>query len=306
MGDENSATGKQALGDAVSSRRAFMTGGSAVAVGVGALAMAAPAAAQENKSESLLDKWARTKVAVVGMDLASPPLRYRDASGKPTGFGVELMEAMLRDIGCQPEYVEIPFGQTFAALAAGRCELMGQFATMLPGRALRGAFAGFPAHYQVNVAYVKPGSKAQKLSDLNVDGVTIAVDQGTSESALMGSLFPKAKVLPFPQMPDAISAVGSGRADVLITDPIFAPNIFKPYPDVRILAEVVNQVPNTYFMPHNDFKLWSFITSWLRYQASQRLMLGLFVKFLGTELQEKYGLPLVTVGSGGEPFIVKT
>lgn len=292
--------------DAPVSRRSFFAAGGAAALGAAALATATPAAAQQAKpGESLLDVWTRTKKARIGVDLNNKPLRFKDESGKPAGLGIDFLELLLKDIGAEPVYTEMPFGQTFAALSAGKFDMIGTFVTILPGRALRGAFAGFPAYYQQNVAYLKAGKKLQSLNDLNAPGTRIACQQGTSEETTLRAMFPKAEIQTFPQMGDATSAVGTGRVDALITDALFAANVFKAFPDVTVHPETVNAIPNTFFMAADDFKLWAYVTNWLRYQGSLRTMLGLQQKWFGTEAQDKYGVPMVAVGSGGEPLIIK-
>lgn len=104
----------------------------------------------------------------------------------------------MKDLGVEPEYTEMLFGQTFAALAAGRFDMIGTFVTILPARALRGTFAGFPAYYQQNVAYLKPGSTLTMLAELNAAGIKIACEQGTSEETMLKVMFPKATVQTFP------------------------------------------------------------------------------------------------------------
>lgn len=289
-------------------RRSFLATGGTVLAGAGALAMSGQAAAQPAAAsqESLLDVWVKTGKAKIGVDLNNKPLRFRDTSGKPTGLGIEFLELLMKDIGATPEYVEMPFGQTFAALAAGKFDMIGTFVTILPGRALRGTFAGFPAYYQQNVAYLKPGSKVKTLAELNRKGIKIACQQGTSEETTLRSIFPLATIQTFPQVADAATSVGTGLVDALITDAFFVTTLSKTFPNVKVLSETVNAIPNTFFMPHNDFKLWAYITNWLRYQGSLRTIVGLQNHWFGTEARDKYGIPSVGVGSGGEPLIIKT
>lgn len=289
-----------------SSRRSFLGVGAAVSLAAGAMPFSIQQAQAQSPDqqpgESLLDTWVRTKKARIGVDLTSAPLRFKDKDGKPTGMGIELLDLLMKDIGTTPEYTEMPFAQTFAALAAGKFDMIGTFVTILPSRSLRGTFAGFPAHYQQNIFYLKEGSKLSKLSDLNAPGKKLACQQGTSEEVTLKSLYPKAEIQTFPQMTDAISAVGTGRVDGLLTDVLFMQNMLKTYPNVVVFPQTVNAIPNTYFMAHNDFKLWAFITNWLRYQASLRTMHGLKDKWFGTESRDVYKIPGITVGSGGEPL----
>lgn len=294
--------------ESASSRRGFLGTGAAISVGsafgFGAVQQAQAQSPDQKPGESLLDTWVRTKKARIGVDLTSAPLRFKDKNGKPTGMGIELLDILMKDIGTEAEYIEMPFAQTFAALAAGKFDMIGTFVTALPSRAHRGTFAGLTAHYQQNIFYLKPGTKIDKLTDLNVAGKKLAAQQGTSEEVTLKSVYAKAEVLTFPQMTDAISAVGTGRADALLTDVLFMQNALKAYPDIVVHPETVNAIPNTYFMVHNDFKLWTFVTNWIRYQASLRTMQGLKDKWFGTEARDKYKIPGITVGSGGEPIII--
>src|ERR1041384_569308 len=90
-----------------------------------------------------------------------------------------LTEAMMADLGVTPEYVEIPFGQLFAGLVAGKFDMMGISATILPSRALKGLFSSFPVFYESIVVMLKPGSTVTASSQL--DGKKIAILQGSSQ-----------------------------------------------------------------------------------------------------------------------------
>lgn len=306
-GSSNRADNADQIDKSVSSRRKFLAAGAALTSTAGILAASTEAAfAQEKQAkESLLDIWMRDGKARIGADLTAPPLRFRDKDGNPTGMGIEILMLMLDDIGVEAEFVEMPFAQTFAALASGRFDMIGSFVTMLPSRSLRGAFAGFPTYYQQSLAYLKPGNEIQSLSDLNNSSVSIACQQGTSEETTANSLFPNANIQTFSQITDAFGALGTGRVDSLIADVIFFENSVKTFPDITVFSESVSTVPNTFFMAADDFKLWTFVTNWLRFQASLGTLTGLKDKWLGTELRDKYKIPSVTVGAGGEPVMIQ-
>jgi len=115
---------------ALPSRRSLLKLGGAAALGAGAWALAAcetstsspgttASAAGEN---SVLDKWISSKTAKLGVDLTFPPIQFKDSSGKPSGYQMELTEAMMADLGVTPQYVEIPFGQLFARRPSCRAE----------------------------------------------------------------------------------------------------------------------------------------------------------------------------------------
>ena len=122
---------------------------------------------------SVLDTWLSTKKAKLGVDLTFPPIQFKDAAGKPTGYQMELTEAMMADLGVTPEYVEIPFGQLCAGLVAGKFDMMGISATILPSRALKGLFANFPVFYESIAVLLKAGSNVSSADTLHVKGTTL-------------------------------------------------------------------------------------------------------------------------------------
>jgi ABC-type amino acid transport substrate-binding protein len=73
----------------------------------------------------VLDKWLRTKTANLGVDLTFPPLQFGDPNtNTPSGFMIDVTNAMMSDLGVTTNYVEIPFSQLFAAPAAGQFDMM--------------------------------------------------------------------------------------------------------------------------------------------------------------------------------------
>src|SRR5712692_3504717 len=169
------------------SRRSLLKLGGSAALGLGAYALAAcetsnspPGTTAGAAGESsVLDKWLSTKTAKLGVDLTFPPIQFKDSNGNPTGYQMELTQAMMADIGVTPTYVEIPFGQLFAGLVAGKFDMMGISATILPSRALKGLFSNFPVFYESIVVLLSPSSSV--TSSTQLDGKKIAVLQGSSQ-----------------------------------------------------------------------------------------------------------------------------
>lgn len=58
-------------------------------------AAATTTAGTSSSGDSILDKWTREKTAKLGVDLSFPPLQFKDDSGKPTGYQVEVTELMM-------------------------------------------------------------------------------------------------------------------------------------------------------------------------------------------------------------------
>ena len=293
------------------SRRSLLKLGGAAALGAGAWAFAAcqqsssspGTTANASGGTSVLDQWLSTKTAKLGVDLTFPPIQFKDSSGKPTGYQMELTAAMMADIGVTPTYVEIPFGQLFAGLVAGKFDMMGISATILPSRSLKGLFSSFPVFYESIVVLLKPGSTISSSDQL--DGKKIAVLQGSSQEFSSHQLFPNASFSPFAALGDAVNEVATGRADATVLSEFDVDDSLKAHPDLKLLSGPPLWVDaNTYLMPLGDYKLQAFVNNWLRYNATHQRLVASWKKWLGPGLQ-KYHLTTYGVGPGTEPVLVQ-
>ena len=294
-------------------RRSLLKLGGSAILGAGAFALAAcetsnsspgttASAAGEN---SVLDKWLSTKTAKLGVDLTFPPIQFKDASGNPTGYQMELTQAMMADLGVTPTYVEIPFGQLFAGLVAGKFDMMGISATILPSRALKGLFSSFPVFYESIVVLLKPGSGVTSQDQLGASGTKIAVLQGSSQEFSSKLIFPNATFSPFAQLADAVNEVATGRADATVLSEFDVDSSLQAHPNLKLLTGPPLWVDaNTYLMPLGDYKLQAWVNNWLRYNATHQRLVSSWKKWLGPGLQ-KYHLTTYGVGPGSEPELVQ-
>jgi len=295
------------------SRRSLLKFGGTAALGLGAYAMAACQGTTNNPGSSagaasgtsILDKWTSSKTAKLGVDLTFQPIQFKDSSGKPAGYQMDITGQMMKDLGVTPEYVEIPFGQLFAAVVSGQVDMMGISATILPSRALKGLFSSFPVFYESIVVLLKPGSSITASSQLNASGIKIAILQGSSQEFSSKALFPNAAFSPFAGIADAVNEVATGRADAVVLSEFDIDDSKKAHPDLQILAGPPLWVDaNTYLMPLGDYKLQAWVNNWLRYNATHQRMVASWTKWLGPGLQ-KYHLTTYGVGPGSEPELVK-
>jgi len=309
--DEVTTNGAGANGLSLPSRRSLLKLGGSAALGLSAYAMAACQSStpgttgQAETGTSVLDKWLSTKTAKLGVDLTFPPIQFKDSSGNPTGYQMELTIAMMQDLGVTPQWVEIPFGQLFAGLVAGKFDMMGISATILPSRALKGLFSSFPVFYESIVVLLKPGSSITSSDQLNKSGVKIAVLQGSSQEFSSHALFPNATFSPFAALADSVNEVASGRSDAVVLSEFDVDSSKQAHPDLVVLAGPPLWVDaNTYLMPLGDYKLQAWVNNWLRYNATHQRLIAGWTKWLGPGLQ-KYHLTTYGVGPGAEPELVK-
>lgn len=293
--------------DGGTSRRTLLRAGGLGLVGVSALGLAGcmggndegnGSAAATTSGASILDKWTRDKTAKLGVDLSFPPLQFKNKSGKPSGYQVEITEMMMKDLGVTPKYVQTPFAQLFPGLSAGKFDMLGIAVTILPSRALRGSFADVPAFYESNVVVVKRDSKASTLDDLATS--KFAVLQGSSQAASGRTLFPKAKFNEFAAETDAATEVAVGRADAAIFSEFSTSSVLGDNNKLKALDVPPLFVDaNSYFMKQGDTKLWLWVSNWLRYQASHKTFESLWEKWVVPNTS-KFGLQTAVVGINGD------
>jgi len=286
-------------------RRALFKG---LGVGAGAIALlsgmraSAQAPSAADGGTALIDKWLRTKKAVLGWEFGSPPMQFKDpATQKPAGYTVEMITQMMKDLdpGIEIQFVEMPFGQLVPALVSGKVDMI-EAVTNLPARATRGWFVGIPAHYAAVLALMGPTSKITKREQLNDPAVKIAVLQGSSQQSQAAALFPKAKLVAFPGVPEAVGEVLSGRADMTMQSTYTALNTLKANKNLKPLAAPLYLDANAYLVPEGDMKTYMWITNWLSFQASKGNLEQLWEKWMGQDAR-KFKLAAPFVGPQGVP-----
>jgi len=298
--------------EARTTRSGLLRAGGIAAIGTaGALALSNGASAARTvrtattANGSILDKWTSSKKARLGVDLTFPPLQFIDPkTKKPSGYIVELTELMMSDLGVTPEWVQTPFAQLFAALAAGKFDMIGIAATILPSRALQGYFADVPAFYESNVILVKKSSSAHSIAQLQT--AKFAVLQGSSQQASGTQIFPNASFKAFATESDAATEVSVGRADAAIFSEFSTGSLLSQNTSLRTLGGPPLFVDaNSYLMPLGDEKAHHWISNWMRYQSAHQTMAAGWKKWV-VPPSVKYHLATSVVGTNGVQVPITT
>ena len=296
--------------EARTTRSGLLRAGGIAAIGTaGALALTNGASAARTvrtaSGSSILDKWVSSKKARLGVDLTFPPLQFIDPkTKKPSGYIVELTELMMSDLGVTPEWVQTPFAQLFAALAAGKFDMIGIAATILPTRALQGTFASIPAFYESNVVLVKKSSSAHSTAQLT--NSKFAVLQGSSQQASGMQIFPNASFKAFATESDAATEVSVGRADAAIFSEFSTGSLLSQNKNLRTLGGPPLFVDaNSYLMPLGDEKAHHWISNWMRYQSAHQTMAAGWKKWV-VPPSVKYHLATSVVGTNGVQVPITT
>lgn len=170
-----------ASSSAASSASASASSASAAASSSAASSTAASSAATSSAAASSAAPAAATKL-VVGFDAEYPPYGYLDADGKPTGFDIELAQAVCAKLGWDFEAKPIDWNSKDLELESGNINCIWNGFTI----ETREAQYQFSKPYMLNqqVVVVKADSAVKALADLA--GKKVITQAGAPPEGLLG------------------------------------------------------------------------------------------------------------------------
>jgi polar amino acid transport system substrate-binding protein len=171
----------------------------------------------------------------VGSDIPYPPFE-QGKKGSYTGFDVELMEAIGKEINREPEFIDSSFETIFRDVAQGKFEAVMSAATITEEREKVVSFS-LPYYLSEQAILVKEGSPITGLADLK--GKIVAAQQGTTGLELGKEKAEAKELRPYPEGPDADNALKAGTVEAVIID---AP-VAKQQAEELGGIEIVEKVP---------------------------------------------------------------
>jgi ABC-type amino acid transport substrate-binding protein len=173
----------------------------------------------------------------VGSDIPYPPFEQ----GKPgnyTGFDVELMEAIGEKIGREPEFQDTSFETIFRDVGQGKFDAAMSAATITEEREKAVDFSN-PYYLSEQAVLVKEGSPIKSLEDL--EGKTVAAQQGTTGLELAKEEIGGSEIRPYPEGPDAINALKAGTVEGVIIDAPVAQHAVEEGGGIEIVEKVATE-----------------------------------------------------------------
>ena len=171
----------------------------------------------------------------VGSDIPYPPFE-QGKKGSYTGFDVELMEAIGKEIEREPEFIDSSFETIFRDLAQEKFEAVMSAATITEEREKVVDFS-LPYYLSEQAILVKEGSEITGLSDLK--GKVVGAQQGTTGLELGKEKAEASELRPYPEGPAADNALKAGTVEAVIID---AP-VAKQQAEELGGIEIVEKVP---------------------------------------------------------------
>jgi len=165
-------------------------------------------------ADSTWDSIHQRKALRIGVVRAPPWFLKDPGSGKWSGFGYSVGNAMAETLGVKLETVEVTWGSAIAALQANKIDIMFVL-DATPKRALAVDFPAQPLLYYALAVLGREDLNMENWSDLNKDGLKLSVTQGTTMERYVTKHLPKAKILRFPSNGESVAAFQSGRVDAV-------------------------------------------------------------------------------------------
>lgn len=177
---------------------------------------------------------AQDNILRVGTDATFPPMEFVD-NGKRTGFDIELMEAIAKNMGKQIEWIDIDFKGLIPGLISKRFDMAVSAIYITDERKKVVDFTD-PYYAGGLVAMVKDNNAAiKKLSDL--DGKKVSVQVGTKSVSYLGEKFPKVQRVEVEKNQEMFSLVDIGRVDAAVTGKPAAFQYVRTRGGLRVLDE---------------------------------------------------------------------
>lgn len=177
---------------------------------------------------------AQDNILRVGTDATFPPMEFVD-NGKRTGFDIELMEAIAKNMGKQIEWIDIDFKGLIPGLISKRFDMAVSAIYITDERKKVVDFTD-PYYAGGLVAMVKDNNAAiKKLTDL--DGKKVSVQVGTKSVSYLAEKFPKVQRVEVEKNQEMFSLVDIGRADAAVTGKPAAFQYVRTRGGLRVLDE---------------------------------------------------------------------
>ncbi|QAV70807.1 transporter substrate-binding domain-containing protein [Salinibacterium sp. UTAS2018] len=156
-------------------------------------------------------------VLVVGMNLQYKPQMYLEGD-EPTGYDVELLNALADDMGVELEIKNLDFAGLIPGLQAQQFDMVSVGLSATDERKEVIDFSRGYVPYSSILAVPEGESTSLTIDELNQEGVIITALQGSSNEQLIRDNFPNATVQGFPDQNAALLEVATGRAAAVVVE----------------------------------------------------------------------------------------
>ncbi len=268
------------------SRRTLL-GGAALAIGGAALAACNSSTSGGNtqasgSTQSLLQTIQSRGQLNVTTSLLYPPEFYKDSSGKPAGYDIDVLNMVAKDLNVKLNIIDVPDNAAnIANVQSGKADMVSAGLVNTPKRALVMNFTkGYVPYTQILMVTVSGGINS--IADLNKPGKTITALQASTAFFRAQLLFPKATVTPLAQ-DEALLDVATGKADACLVEDYLAKPFIAQHSNVKLMAN--GQAVATEFgcwgVLAGDYLWWRWLDNWISYNIDNAQLPGMYTNTFG-------------------------
>ncbi|MGE5704743.1 MAG: amino acid ABC transporter substrate-binding protein [Clostridia bacterium] len=194
-----------------------------------------PAAPEAGKEQNLLEKVKADKKLLIGTEGTYAPFTFHDASGKLTGFDVEVVTEIAKRIGVEPVFMETQWDAMFAGLDSKRFDVIANEVGIRPDRQEKYDFSN---PYIVSTAVLvthKDNTTVKGFADIKGLKAGQTLTSNLTEIAKQNG----AEIVAVEGFNQAIDLLVSKRIDVTINDGLSLLDFLKQKPDtpIKIVAK---------------------------------------------------------------------
>jgi polar amino acid transport system substrate-binding protein len=277
---------KQGLGSSLSRRT--LLGGAALAIGGAALAACSTgsnggtAQASAGTGTSLLTTIQSRGQLNVTTSLLYPPEFYKDSSGKPVGYDIDVLNLVAKDLNVKLNIIDVPDNAAnIANVQSGKADMVSAGLVNTPKRALVMNFTkGYVPYTQILMVTTNGGINS--VADLNKAGKTITALTASTAFFRAQLLFPKATVTPLAQ-DEALLSVATGKADACLVEDYLAKPFVAQHSNVKLMNNGIGVATEfgCWGVLAGDYLWWRWLDNWISYNIDNAQLPGMYTNTFG-------------------------
>lgn len=205
----------------------------------------------DSSSSASITTWDDIKASgelIIATDAEYPPNEFKDDSGNPVGWGVDLANAVAEELGLTPKWEIMGFDSILPRIEEGVINMGSSSFTDNAERQKTVDFVNF-----LNAGSQWAAATGNDVDPDNACGLTVAVQQGTVQHTdemparnkkCLDEGKPEIKVLPFDGQPEVTNAVVNGQADAFSADsPVTGDAVAKLDGQLQLVGELFDAAP---------------------------------------------------------------
>ena len=217
----------------------------------------------------------------VGTDATFPPMEFIQ-DGKRTGFDVDLIEALGKQMGKKVQWIDIGFKGLIPGLIANRFDVAASAIYMTDERRKVVNFTDSYYRGGLAVLVLKDDKSINSPVDLN-NGKSVSAQVGTKSIAYLKDHFPQANVVEVEKNQAMFDLLTIGRVNAAVTGRPAATEFAKSEPRVRVLDEGLTTEQYGFAIRKNDAELGQQLNAALQTLRSNGQYSALTQKWFGSQ-----------------------